>query len=148
MSSPEAIRETSLGPKRKWFLPSATVLQKGNVFTSIDTPLGRHPLADTPWQTPPGQTPPGQTPPGQTTPLQTPWADTRPRTDTPISRHPLRRPLQWTVRILLECILAYNKSLLFQHKYWCQKIHLRSIHNCGKNGYFVSLVALVINGCL
>ena len=66
------------------------------------TPPGRYPLADTPyapWQTPPGRhphPPGGHTPSGQ----------------TPLGRHPWQtppppiRPLQRTVRILLECIRA------------------------------------------
>ena len=78
-------------------------------------PPGRHP----PGQTLPGQTPPGQTPPvGRHTPgRHLPWTDT-PWADTPLGRHPLPsacwdtqcpvvagllRPLQRTVRILLEC---------------------------------------------
>ena len=57
-----------------------------------DTPQADTLWVDTPWQTPPGQTPPRQTPPGQTPP------------------HPERRPLQRTVRILLECILFVTFS--------------------------------------
>ena len=58
-------------------------------------PLGRHPRADTPEQTPPWTD--RQTPTHTHTPTEadTPWADT-----------PSRRPLQRTVRILLECILV------------------------------------------
>ena len=58
----------------------------------IDTPLGRHPQADTPQQTPPGQT--------------SPWAD------TPLGRHP--HGVLWdmvnkqAVRIPLECILVLS----------------------------------------
>ena len=48
------------------------------------TPLGRHP----PRQTPPGRHPPRQTPPPPPPPFP-------------------RRPLQRTVRILLECILVF-----------------------------------------
>ena len=57
----------------------------------VDTFLGRHPS---------GQTPPvRQTHPWADIPPPTsPWADTCP--------HPLRRKLQLTVRILLECILV------------------------------------------
>ena len=74
------------------FLPSATKLWQGNIFTSVCqefcphgrgclpqymlgyTPLDRHPsLGRPPGQThPPGRHPPGQTPPGQITPRQTP----------------------------------------------------------------------------
>ena len=57
-----------------------------------------------PRQTPPGRHPLGRHPPGQTPP---------PRVDTPLGRHtPLRRPLQWTVRILLECILVYTRKCI------------------------------------
>ena len=102
----------------KKLLPSATKLWQGNVFTPVCQSFcsqGRC-LADTlPGQTPPGQTHPQQTPSGQTspqadTPEQTLQADT-PWTDTPLGRNlpqadPLRRPLQRTVRILLECFLV------------------------------------------
>ena len=48
-------------------------------------------------QTPPGRHPSlYRHPPGQTPPSRHPWEDT-----------PSRRPLQWTVRILLECILVH-----------------------------------------
>ena len=58
----------------------------------VDTPLGRHPL----WQTPP----PWQAPPGRH-----PWADTPP----PLRRRPLKR----AVRILLECILVQYNQLAY-----------------------------------
>ena len=79
------------------FLPSATKLRQGNVFTPVChsvhkggsasmhagiDPLGRHP---------PGRHPQGDTPLGRP-----------PRADTP----PSRRLLQRTVHILLECILV------------------------------------------
>ena len=59
-------------------------------------PLGGHthptwadtPLADTPWADTHGHTPPGQTP------------------------LPSRWPLQWTVRILLECILVFEVTII------------------------------------
>ena len=65
-------------------------------------PLADIPRADTPLSRDPhGQIPPRQTPPTQTPPEQTPPpAQTQP---------PDRRPPQWTVRILLECILVYWK---------------------------------------
>ena len=59
------------------------------------TPPGRHPLADTPWADTPRQTPP--------------TADTshsRHQPPPPQQTSPPRRPLQRTVRILLECILV------------------------------------------
>ena len=73
-------------------LPSATKLQKGNVFTHVCGSV--HGGWRSVWQTPPGQTPPGQTRPGQTPSRQTP--------------PPPRRPLQRTVRILLDCILVFR----------------------------------------
>ena len=157
------------------FLPAATKLGQGNVFTGIchsvnrgevclcaywDTPQNRHtPLGpDTSLgpDTPPDQTPPrsrhtpwDQTPPRPRHPLgpDTPWIrhplgpDTPPPKQTPPSRsrhpleqtHPLRSradtpprtPLppgstlrhmvnEWSVRILLECILVLLISFL-QH---------------------------------
>ena len=100
------------------FLPSATKLWQGNMFTPVchsvhrgvlpqgsasvhagihTAPLGRHP--------PPGQTPPGRHPPDR----HTPWADTR------LGRHPppSRWLLQWTVHILLECILVFHFHAVF-----------------------------------
>ena len=121
------------------FLPSATYLQQGYVFTGVGHSAHRGgvadtPLEDTPWQTPlwadtlplgrhppgrhlpPGRHPVPQTlPPDRHSPGQTPpWADT-PWADTHCPVHigihltpPPRRPLQRTVRILLECILVHN----------------------------------------
>ena len=67
----------------------------------------------TPWQTPLwADTPPRQTPPWAYIPRHTPSRQTPPgrhpppRADTP----PLRRPLQQTVCILLECIPVINIS--------------------------------------
>ena len=91
----------------KTYLPSATKLRQGNVFTPVchsvhrgvcHTPLGRPP-----WQTPPWQTPsPEQTPsPGQTPPWQ-----------TPLGRHLPLHSACWdtvnkrAVRILVECNLV------------------------------------------
>ena len=96
------------GTWRRHFLP------KGNVFTSVCQefcPWGRG-VCQT---LPPGQT--RQTPPPRhadtpqaDTPLgRHPQADTPLRVDTPLDRQPLppsRRPLQQTVRILLEYILV------------------------------------------
>ena len=85
---------------------------------------GRHPSKQTPWvDTPtltnlhkhplgrhhhhPAQTPPRQTPLGRHPSTDTPKAD--PLGRHPLGRHPTplpRRPLQRTVRILLECILV------------------------------------------
>ena len=72
-----------------------------------DIPLGRYP---------PGRHPPGQTYPSADTPRQTPSPgqtlprQTTPR-QTPPSPHPSsRQPLQWTLRILLECILVLHHS--------------------------------------
>ena len=76
-----------------------------------NTPLGRHPRG----QAPPGGHPLGRHPPcpvhvGIDTPLPSACWDTHPPAQcmlgytTPAS--PLRQSLQWTVRILLECILV------------------------------------------
>ena len=82
-----------------YLLPSATVVAERLSFhRCLSTGRGLHP----PGQTPPvGRYPPGQAhmpPPGQTPP--------RPHTPTPG-----RRPLQRTVRILLECILVSGHAL-------------------------------------
>ena len=91
---------------------------------------------DTPGQTPPGQTPPGQTPtPRHTlppdrhplgrhpTPIRqtAPWADPPPLHTPPFpGKHPSsadtpgRRLLQWTVGILLECILVLDNFFLIK----------------------------------
>ena len=98
-----------------------TKLRKGNVFTPAQYILGY-----TPWQTPLSRHPPlwEDTPLGIHLPGQTPpsWADT-PWEDTPLlGRHPpgqtppwadtfSRRPLQRTVRILLECFLVLFKRI-------------------------------------
>ena len=86
------LQVTDFLPHRSFsaLLPSATKLRKGNVFTSVCHSVHGG------WQTPP-------------------WADT-PLTstcwDTPpaqcmLGYPPSRRPLQRTVRILLECILVH-----------------------------------------
>ena len=82
------------------------------LFTGL---CDRHP----PGRHPPGQThpqgrhtldrhPPGRHPPGQTAPLPSASWDT-PHTQCKLGYTPcppLQAPLQWTVRILLECILV------------------------------------------
>ena len=94
-------------------------LRKGNVFTPVCQSFCSQGRC-----TPPGTPPPWQTQPHwEDTPLGIhpqanihPQADTHPRADTPLGRHttpgqtPLlpRRPLQRTVRILLECILVHR----------------------------------------
>ena len=82
--------------------PSGQTLPSRQTPLSADIPSGQPPLSE---KTPLRQTPPGQTPPWADTPLgrhslrQIPlWADT-------IPPH-TRRPLQRTVRILLERILV------------------------------------------
>ena len=88
-----------------------TKLQKGNVFTPVCHPVHRGEVYP-PTQTPPRQTPsPGQTPPRQTPPL--------------LGKHPpgrlpppRRRPLQWTVRILLESILVLFRFQLIYCFQW------------------------------
>ena len=90
------------------FLPSATKLWQGNVFTGVcdsihwgngglcqgdapwpESPQTETPLTETPWterpptQRPPAQRPPAQRPPGQKPPAQRPhW------TETPLDRDP------------------------------------------------------------
>ena len=72
-----------------------------------DTPLDRQP----PGQTTPWETLPGQTPPWTDTPLaDTPWPDTTPGQTPPSPRW----LLQWTVCILLECILVSYACSYFQ----------------------------------
>ena len=134
-------------------LPPATKLRQGNVFTPVchsvhrgcltDTPgqtapppwqtaLGRHPLDRPRRQTPPGQTVPGQTPPWAETPRQTP-----PSAQCMLGYTPL--PLYsacWdtvnkrAVRILLECILAFNrKSSYDMHQYMQFLLFLTSVQH-------------------
>ena len=84
-----------------------TKLRKGNVFTSMCQEFcsqggGVH---QAPWaDTPPGQTHPGQTPP-------------------PDRHPPGRRLLQWTVRILLECILVSRYLLVISWNNWEHFVH-------------------------
>ena len=74
-----------------------------------DTLLGRH----HPGRHPPGQTSPVQCmlwcthPPGHTPQADTPWVDTLPLPSACLDTSP-QRPLQCTVRILLECFLVWN----------------------------------------
>ena len=91
---------------------------------------GRHPPPAGPFwaDTPPWQTPPRQNPP--------PWQTPRP----PFGRPPLpmRRPQQWTVGILLECILVLkllvteNPGNFAAIEFWSLKFgtvhHLRFYH--------------------
>ena len=92
-------------------------------WADTHSPLCRHPMR----RHPPGKTPPRKTPLGRHTPpgRQPPWADTQLWADTPLpsscwDTHPLpsagytpcpKRPLQWTVRILLEYILVGKRHL-------------------------------------
>ena len=77
------------------FLHLSVILSTGGVsdrHPRADTPRAGTPLVDTHWaDTPWADTPLGRHPPRQTPPLHPP---------------PPRRPLQRTVRILLECILV------------------------------------------
>ena len=71
-----------------------------------DTPLGWHPGQISPW---------ADTTPRQTAPLgrRTPWADTSPRAGTPLRADTLpQAPLQWMVRILLECFLVIIRNIV------------------------------------
>ena len=76
---------------------------------SRQTPLGRHPQADTSGRHPPGKpprwSPPRQTPLRQTPPRQTPLGR-HPLGRHPLGRHPPRWPLQQIVCILMEYILV------------------------------------------
>ena len=71
-------------------LPSATKLRQGNIFTSVCHSVHRGCIPAYPAHA--GIHPLGRHPSRQTPPF--------------LGRHPLRRPLQRTVRILLECILV------------------------------------------
>ena len=72
-----------------------------------DTPLGRHPPKQTPpWTDTPGQRSPGRHPPGQTPPPAQCMLGYTPLPAQHTRIHP-HRPLQRTVRILLECFLVY-----------------------------------------
>ena len=100
------------------FIPPATILRQGNVFTPICHSVHMPPpQADTPWADKPpwADTPtPGRHLSRQTTPLgQTPLV-----ADTPVGRHlPVQCMLgdtinKWAVRILLECNLV---GQIFDH---------------------------------
>ena len=81
------------------FSQALVILFTGGVCQT--PPLGRHPLDR--HTTPLGRHLLRQTPPQTDTPRQTP-----PLIRNPPGRHP-QQPLQWTVRILLECILVELK---------------------------------------
>ena len=101
-----------------------------------DTPLGRHPSGQTPlWaDTPLGRHPSGQTvlwadsPSWQTPPLgrhtRPQGRHTPPQADTPHPRAdtPSRWLLQWTVRILLECILVRHAIITLMTAHLCMKL--------------------------
>ena len=80
-------------------LPSANKACEGNVFTFFTQ------------QTPPqADTPPWADTPSRQTPT---WADNHPTSPSQTPPPPsMRWPLQWTVRIPLECILVNCKSML------------------------------------
>ena len=103
------------------FIDLSVILFTGRGVSGRHTPLGRHPLA---WADPLGRhplgrhSPPhlgrqtvplGRHPMGRPPPRQTPQVDT----SHGQTRPPPRRPLKWTVRILLECILVIKKFLPF-----------------------------------
>ena len=79
----------------KVMLHQSVILSTGRCLA--DTPTAGTPWADT---RPLGRHPLGRHPSGQTPQADTPWAD------TPL---PQGRPLQRTVRILLECILVFDR---------------------------------------
>ena len=104
---------TSFAGGNNYQLPSANEVQKGNVFTSICQefcPGGE----GVPGQTPPEQTPPGRHPPWADIPLDRLGKHPPGQTPPPLGqrrslgRQPpsSRQLLQWTVRIILECILV------------------------------------------
>ena len=112
-----------------------------------DTPRQASTLADTPWTDNPRQTAPlrlEQTPLSHLL-MQTP----------PSVRHPLpppRRPLQRTVRILVECILVLSKPLLatlptlYNYDKNCcvmfeSKISSKDVRGCLWFHYLVSVLA-------
>ena len=106
------------------FLPAATKLGQGNVFTGVCDSVHRGVCLSTCWDTtlPPEQTPLEQTPPRADThhPKQThhpleqtpPWSrHTPPGADTlpPAGSRLWHTVNEWPVRILLECILVMNQ---------------------------------------
>ena len=101
--SPKALRSYFYHPQMK--------MRKGNVFTSVcqeSCPQGRGRCTP-----PPGQTPRlGRHPHRQTPPRQTPL---------------IRRPLQRTVRILLECILVQAVNKLINSFIFVQKKKLSEL---------------------
>ena len=109
-------------PKAPSFLPAATKLGQGNIFTGVCLSTGGGGLPQCMLgYTPPDQTPRSRHPPGPNPPR----ADTPPGTRPPWSRHPLEQTpqgsrLQHTinerpVRILVECILVAG---IFLHDGW------------------------------
>ena len=93
------------------FLHVSVILSTGGGVWQTH-PLGRQPpQADTPIKTPPW---------ADTPCADTPCADTHPRQTPP----PQERPLQWTVSMLLECILvitiegawAFIRALEYAHE--------------------------------
>ena len=132
VSSLVTVRNSSCG--KVMFSQASLILSTGRGWGS-----GRHPP---PGQTPPGRPPPpwADTQPGKHPLGRPPWSDTPwvdapfPWADTnPLGRHhhlprsditpprqtspppPRRLPLQWTVRILLECILVKPNLFLLNH---------------------------------
>ena len=106
-------------------LPSATKLRRLCFYRRLSVHRGVCLSAWWDTHTPQEQTPPGvnipprsrhpksRHPSGADTPLRT---DTQPQSRPPMSRHPpkqtppKRRPLLWTVRILLKCILVTSRN--------------------------------------
>ena len=78
------------------------------MFLHVSVILSTGGQADTPRvDSPPGPAPPGPAPPGQAdTPSRHPLAGRQPPWQADSPPPPQERPLQRTVRILLECILA------------------------------------------
>ena len=113
-----------------------------------DTPLGRHPSADTPWtDTPLGRHHHGQTPPRQTPQADTPNGQTPPWADTPLGRHPpgqthpcpvhagIHTPLPsacWDTHTPAQCMLGYTPPAQCMMGYGQQAggMHPTGIHSC------------------
>ena len=103
-------------PKAPSFLPAATKLGQGNIFTGVCLSTGGVCLSAC-WDIPP----PGPDPPEQTPPRTKPPESRHPTWDqTPLEQTPQGSRLQHTVnerpvRILVECILVAG---IFLHDGW------------------------------
>ena len=101
------------------------ILSRGGV---VHTPLGRHP-------SPQGRHSSGRHPPARHSSGRHPPARQLLKADTPLGRHPpgipppIRRPLQRTVRILLERILVFNNYIsLVNSPVSAKELHLNRFY--------------------